>query len=89
MDAVTNLMENIEIWKDSFLGKDLTTEKDFLQKVELSFKEQNFKQKVEFLYYVGKCCMSLSFQAQYLPSHEDVVKLVALNEEYFAPQKKN
>ena len=48
MDAITNLMQNLEISKDFFGGKDLATEKDFLQKVELSFKEQNFKQKIEF-----------------------------------------
>ena len=30
MDTITNLMQNFEISKDSFLGKDLTTEKDFL-----------------------------------------------------------
>ena len=47
MDAITNLMQNLEISKNSFLGKDLTTEKDFLQRVELSFKEQNFEQKIE------------------------------------------
>ena len=40
-------MQNLEISKNSFLGKDLTTEKDFLQRVELSFKEQNFEQKIE------------------------------------------
>ena len=87
MDAITNLMQNLEISKDSFLGKDLTTEKDFLQKVELSFKEQNFKQKIEFSYYVGKCCMCLSFQAEYVPSHEDVLKLVGQIEEHFAWKK--
>ena len=37
MDAITNLTQNLEISKDSFLGNDLTTEKNFLQKVELSF----------------------------------------------------
>ena len=31
-------MQNLELSKDSFLG-------DFLKKVEVSFKEQNFKQK--------------------------------------------
>ena len=46
MDAIMNLMQNLEILKDSFLGKDLTTKKDFLQKVELSFKKQNFEQKI-------------------------------------------
>ena len=84
MDAITNLMQNLEIAKDFFLGKDLTTEKDFLQKVELSLKEQNFEQKIEFSYYVGKCCMCLSFQAEYVPSHEDVLKLVVQIEEHFA-----
>ena len=31
-------MQNLELSKDSFLG-------DFLKKVEVSLKEQNFKQK--------------------------------------------
>ena len=48
MDAITNLMQNLEISKDSFLGKDLATKKDFLQKVELSFKEEDVEQKIEF-----------------------------------------
>ena len=81
-------MQNLEISKDSFLGKGLTIEKDFLQNVELSFKEQNVEQKIEFLYYVGNCCMCLSFQAEYFPSHEDVLKQVALTEEHFAQEKK-
>ena len=46
MDAITNLMQNLEISKDSFVEKDLRTKKDFLQKVEFSFKEQNFEQKL-------------------------------------------
>ena len=73
MDAITNLMQNLEISKDSFLGKDLTTEKDFLQRVETSFKEQNFEQKIDFSYYFGKYCLCLSFQAEYFPSLEDVL----------------
>ena len=80
-------MQNLEISKDSFLVKDLTTEKDFLQKLELSFKTQNFKQKIEFS-YVGKCCICLSFQAEYFPSHEDVLKLVVLTEKHFVQEKK-
>ena len=70
-----------------FLGKDLTTYKDFLQRVELSFKEQNFKQKIESLHYVGKCVMCLSFQAEYFPSHEYAFKLVVLTEEQFDREK--
>ena len=46
MDAIINLMQNLETSKDSFLGKYSTTERDFLQKVELSFREQNFEQKI-------------------------------------------
>ena len=33
-----------------------------------------------FSYYDGKCCMCLSFRAEYSPSHEDVLKLVVLRE---------
>ena len=80
MDEILNLIQNLEISKDSFLGKDLTTKKDLLQKVEFSFKEQNFEQKIELSYYIGKCCMCLSFQAEYFPSHEDVLKVVVLTE---------
>ena len=61
------------------MGIYLTTEKDFLQ---------NFEQKIEFSYYVGKCCMCLSFQAEYFLSREDVLKLVVLTEEHFASEKK-
>ena len=43
IDAITNLMQNLETSKYSFLGKYSTTERDFLQKVELSFREQNFE----------------------------------------------
>ena len=32
--------------------------------------------------------MCLSFQAEYFPNHEDVLKLVVLTEEYFAQEKK-
>ena len=39
-------MQNLEIPKNYFLGKNLETEKDFLQKVEISFKEQNFEKKL-------------------------------------------
>ena len=80
MDEILNLIQNLEISKNSFLGKDLTTKKDLLQNVESNFKEQNFEQKIEFSYYIGKCCMCLSFQAEYFPSHEDVLKVVVLTE---------
>ena len=42
MDAIINQIQNLEISEDSFLGKDLTIEKDFLQNLELSFQEEHF-----------------------------------------------
>ena len=75
-------MQNLEILEDSFLEKGLTIKKDFLQNLELSFQEEHFNQKIEFLYYVGKCCMCVSFESQSLPGHGDVLKLVELTEEH-------
>ena len=69
------------------MGKDLTIEKDFLQNVELSFQEEHFNQKIEFSYYVGKCCMCVSLESQSLPGHGDVLKLVELTEEHFSQKK--
>ena len=63
MDTIINQMKNLEILEDSFLGKDLTIEKDFLQNLELSFQEEHFNQKIEFLHFVGKCCMYVSFES--------------------------
>ena len=76
MDPIINQMQNLEILGDSFLGKDLTIEKDFLQNLELSFQEEHFNQKIEFLCYVEKCCMYISFESQSLPGHGDMLKLV-------------
>ena len=39
MGAIINHLQNLEILEDSFLGKDSTSEKDFLQNLELSFQE--------------------------------------------------
>ena len=48
MGAITNQMQTFEISEYSFLGKDLTIEKDFLQTLELSFQKEQFNQKIEF-----------------------------------------
>ena len=45
MDAIVNQIQNLEISKDSLLGKDLTTEKEFLYTIELSFQNEIFEQK--------------------------------------------
>ena len=81
-------MQNLEILEDSFLEKGLTIKKDFLQNLELSFQEEHFNQKIELLYYVGKCCMCVSFESQSLPGHGDVLKLVELAKEHFSWRKK-
>ena len=88
MDAIINQMQNLEILEDSFLGKDLTIEKDFLQNLELCFQEEHFNQKIQVSYYVGKCCMCVSFESQSSLGHGDVLKLVDLTKEHFFRKKK-
>ena len=88
MDTIINEMQNLEISEDSFLGMDLTIEKDFLQNLELRFQEERFNQRIVFLYYVRKCCVCVSFKSQSLPGHGNVLKLVELTEEHFSWKKK-
>ena len=87
MDAIANLIQNLEISKGSFLGKRFNKRERLSTKGRIIFKEQNFEQKIEFSYYVGKCCMCLSFQVEYFPSHEDVLKLAVLTEKHFVQEK--
>ena len=54
MDAVTNQMHNLDISNDSLFGKDLTAEKEFFEKLFISFQQEKFGQKFDFSYYVGK-----------------------------------
>ena len=88
MDAIINQMQNLEILEDSFLGKDLTIEKDFLQNLELCFQEEHFNQKIQVSNYVGKCYMCVSFESQSSLGHGDVLKLVDLTKEHFFRKKK-
>ena len=88
MDPIITQMQNLEISEDSSLGKGLRIKKDFLQNLELSFQEEHFNHKIEFLYYVGNCCMCVSFESQSLPGHGDVLKLIELTEEHFSSGKK-
>ena len=89
MDTIINQMQNLEILEESFYGKYLTIEKDFLQNLELSFKEEHFNQKIEFLYYVRKCCRCVSFESQSFSGQGHVLKLVEVTEEHFSRRKKN
>ena len=73
--------------EDSFLGKDLTIKKDFLQSLELGFQEEHFNQKIEFSHYFGKCCMCVTFQSQSLPGQGDMLKLVQSTEKHFSRKK--
>ena len=79
MDAT--LMQNLELSKDSFLG-------DFLKKVEVSFKEQNFKQKNWVLILCSIMLHAFIFSTRiFPPSDADVLKLVVLTEEHLAWEK--
>ena len=49
-----------------------------------TFQEENFEQKIDFAYYVGKCSMCVSFESESLPSHRDVLKLVKVTEEHLS-----
>ena len=88
MDAVTKQMQNLVISNDSLFGKDLTAEKNFLEKLFISFQQEKFDQKFDFSYYVGKQYISLCFERESLITHGDATKLVDLTEEYFASIKK-
>ena len=85
MDPIINQMQNLDISKDSLLGKDLKIKNEFLHKLELSFQNENFEQKIDFSYYVGKYCMCVSFKSS--TGHGDARKLVKLTEEHFAWEK--
>ena len=88
MDAVTKQMQNLDISNDSLFGKDLTAQKEFLEKLFISFQQEKFDQKFEFSYYVGKHYISLCFERESLITHGDATKLVDLTEEHFAFIKK-
>ena len=50
MDAVTKQMQNLNISNDSLFGKDLTAEKEFLEKLFTSFQQEKFDRKFDFSY---------------------------------------
>ena len=58
MDAVTKEIQNLDISNDSLFGKDLTAEKEFLEKLFISFPQEKFDRKFDFSYYVGKYYIS-------------------------------
>ena len=62
MDAATKQMQNLDISNDSLFGKDLTAQKEFLEKLFISFQQEKFDQKFDFSYDVGKHYISLCFK---------------------------
>ena len=88
MDAVTKQMQNLDISNDSLFGKDLTAEKEFLEKLFISFQQEKFDRKFDFSYYVGKHYISQCFKRESLITHGDATKLVDLTEKHFVPIKK-
>ena len=84
-------MQNLEISKDSLLEKDVTTEKEYLYTLELSFQNEIFEQNLTFhfhYHYAGKHCMCVSFESESLLCHGDVFILVKLTEGHFVQKKK-
>ena len=63
MEAITYQLQNLEISKDSLLGKDLKIENQFLHNFKLSFLNVDFEQKLEISYRLGRCCMYLFFDS--------------------------
>ena len=88
MDAVTKQMQNLDISNEFLFGKDLSAEKEFLEKLFISFQQEKFDQNFDFSYYVGKHYISLCFKRASLITHGDATKLVDLFEELFASIKK-
>ena len=88
MDAVTKQMQNLDISNDSLFGKDLTAEKEFLEKLFISFQQEKFDRKFDFSYYVGKYYISQYFKRESLITHGDATKLVDLTEKHFVSIKK-
>ena len=49
MDTVAKQMQNLDISNDSLFGKDLTVEKEFLEKLFISFQQKNLIKNLIFL----------------------------------------
>ena len=67
MDALTNQFANVDITKNSLLGKDLSAERGFVDEVEEKLKELNLE-KINLLHYIGKAVMCITFEEESLPS---------------------
>ena len=51
--------------------------------------KQKFQQKVRFLHYIWKCCFCISFEADFLPSYDDTLKLIELVGKHVTVEGKN
>ena len=83
MDTLTNQFENLDITENSFLRKDLSAERAFVDEVEEKLKEPNLE-KINLLHYIGKAVMCITFEGESLPSYGDTFKIIKLTEKTFA-----
>ena len=87
MEEITNQLQNLEVSKDSLLGKDLTIEKRFLHNFKVNFLNVNFQQNVELSHHVRRCCMYLFFDSQSTLNHSNATKLLEFTEVSFGQEK--
>ena len=57
MNSIVNSIQNLH----SLLRKDLSAEKQLLEKLEHGFLEEKFEKKVIFSHYIRKCCFCYMF----------------------------
>ena len=87
MDTLTNQFENLDIIEKFLLGKNLSAERGFVDKVEEKIKELNLE-KINLLHYIGKAVMCITFEGESLRSYGDTFKIIKLTEETFALKRK-
>ena len=65
------------------IGKDLSLEGDFIDKVKKNLYELNIE-KINLVDYIWKAVMSVTFEGESWASYEDTIKIIMLIEETFA-----
>ena len=73
MDTLTSQFAGLDVGDNCLLGKDLSSERYFIDKVEKKPKQLNIG-KISLVRYNGKAVMSVTFEGESLPSFEDTIK---------------
>ena len=82
MDTLTSQFAGLDITENCLLGKDLSLEGDFIDKVKKNLYELNIE-KINLVDYIWKAVMSLTFEGESLASYEDTIKIIMLTEATF------